>query len=72
MGFFLNDAVLCVGETHETAIIGGSMTEDRLSRVRAPWYTTEAGSDQISAVVEAFNDDGEFDGDPRGLRQPRR
>jgi hypothetical protein len=62
MGFFLNDAVTCVGETHETAIIGGSMSEERLGRIHVPWYTTESGSDQTADVIQAFADGGEFDG----------
>ena len=62
MGFFLNDAVTCVGETHETAIIGGSMSEERLARIQVPWYTTEGGSDQTETVIRAFAEAGEFDG----------
>lgn len=62
MGFFLNEAVTCVGETHETAIVGGSMSDERLARIQVPWYTTEAGSDQTADVIRAFAEAGEFDG----------
>jgi Periplasmic binding protein len=62
MGFFLADAVTCVVNTHETAVIGGSMNAELLDQARAPWYTTEAGTDVQTDVIRAMADAGEFDG----------
>jgi hypothetical protein len=62
MGFFLNDAVLCPLENHQTAVVGGSMSDERLARAQAPWFTTESGTDLQSDVVRAMADAGEFDG----------
>ena len=62
MGFFLGDGVLCPLETHQTAVIGGSMSPETLERAQAPWYTAEAGTDQTGAVITAFDEGGEFDG----------
>jgi hypothetical protein len=62
VGFFLDDAVLCPLETHQTAVIGGTMTPERLERAQAPWYTLESGSDLQSEVVRALAEAGEFDG----------
>jgi hypothetical protein len=62
MGFFLGDTVICPLETHQTAVIGGSMTPQNLERAQAPWYTAEAGTDQEADVVTTMADAGEFDG----------
>ena len=62
MGFFLGDGVLCPLETHQTAVIGGSMSPETLERAQAPWYTAEAGTDQTGAVLTTFDEGGEFDG----------
>src|SRR4030095_9995810 len=43
MGFFLGESVTCVLNTHETAVIGGSMTPELLAQAQAPWYTAAAG-----------------------------
>jgi Periplasmic binding protein len=62
IGFFLADAVTCVINTHQTAVIGGSMNAELLDQAQAPWYTTEAGTDVQSDVIRAIADAGEFDG----------
>lgn len=62
VGFFLDDAVLCPLETHETAVIGGAMTPERLERARAPWVSNEAGTDLQSEAIAALAEAGEFDG----------
>jgi Periplasmic binding protein len=62
IGFFLDDGPLCYLETHETAVIGGSMTPERLERAQAPWFTAESGTDLQSDVVRVMADGGELDG----------
>lgn len=62
MGFFLDDAPLCYVDTHQTAVIGGNQTTERLARARAPWYTIEPGSDSTSDAIRAFDDAGELGG----------
>jgi hypothetical protein len=62
LGFFQADAVICPVDTHETAVIGGTMTEERLARAKAPWYTTEAGGDLDQDAIRALADAGELDG----------
>lgn len=62
LGFFLDDGVLCPVDTHETAVIGGAMTPERLERARAPWVSNEAGTDLQGDVIAALAEAGEFDG----------
>jgi hypothetical protein len=62
LGFFLDDGPLCYVETHETAVIGGSMTEERLERAAAPWFTTESGTDVQADAIRVMADAGELDG----------
>jgi len=61
-GFFLDDNVLCPVETHETAVVGGVQTPERLARAQAPWFTMESGSDLQTEIIEAMAEAGEFDG----------
>jgi branched-chain amino acid transport system substrate-binding protein len=63
MGFFFSEAPLCYLETHDTAVIGGQMNPTRLERAAAPWFTSEAGSDLQTDVVQALADAGELDGE---------
>lgn len=63
IGFVYADAALCYLETHQTAMVGGSMTPERLDRAAAPWFTPEAGSDLETDVVRAFAEEGLFDED---------
>ena len=62
MGYFVEDAVLCPLETHQTAVIGGAMNPDRLDRAQAPWFATDTSSDLDNDVIRAMADAGEFDG----------
>ena len=55
VGFFLNDAVLCPVETHDTAVIGGGQTPERMARAKAPWFTLTPGSEMPKKVVTAFS-----------------
>lgn len=62
LGFFQADAPLCYVETHKTAVIGGTMTKERLARAAAPWFTTDPGEDLETDVVKAFAKNGTLDG----------
>jgi ABC-type branched-subunit amino acid transport system substrate-binding protein len=62
VGFLQGDDVLCPLETHATGVIGGQMSPERLARAKAPWYTTESGTDLQSDIVTAMAKAGEFDG----------
>lgn len=61
VGFFLDDAVLCPVETHETAVIGGAMTPERLERAAAPWFTNEASTDVQTEGIRAMAEAGALD-----------
>ena len=67
MGFFNGDAPNCVVGTHQTALIGGSMTPERLAQAQAPWFSADAGTDLQSEVVRAMADAGEFDDTTLGV-----
>ena len=56
VGFFLNDAVLCPVQTHDTAVIGGGQTPQLMARAKAPWFTTNPGAEVPVNVIKAFND----------------
>lgn len=62
MGFLSGEAVLCPLETHQTAVIGGEMTPQRLERARAPWYTAEPSADLEADAIRALAEAGELDG----------
>jgi hypothetical protein len=62
VGFFLGDAVLCYVDTNQTAVIGGTMTQDRLAKAKAPWYTTDPSEDMQGDVVRAMAKAGKLDG----------
>lgn len=57
MGFFLNGAE-CYVDTHATAVLGGGITADVLANAKAPWFSTEAGSDFQGDALRQFIDDG--------------
>ena len=61
-GLFLADAVLCLVDTHQTAVIGGEMTPERLERAAAPWFTTGSGPDLDQEVLRAMDEAGELEG----------
>ncbi len=62
VGFFLTDAVTCPVGTHETAVIGGEITDQRLGQATAPWISWLPDSDRQGAVIQAMYDAGELDG----------
>src|SRR4051812_22753237 len=62
MGFFQTDAVVCPLESHDTAVLGGEMTPERLQRAKAPWISLEQGSDMQSDGVTALAEHGDLDG----------
>lgn len=61
-GFFLLDAVLCPLDLHETAVVGGNMTPERIAQANAPWLAWLPDDEQPKAIIEAFAAGGEFDG----------
>jgi ABC-type branched-subunit amino acid transport system substrate-binding protein len=66
-GLFLADGPLCYLAQHETPILGGEQTAERLSQATAPWYTLEA-DDQVNAqAVDALANDGAFKGGKLGI-----
>jgi hypothetical protein len=62
MGFLSGEAVLCPLETHQTAVIGGEMTPQRLERAQVPWFTAEPSADLESDAIRALAEAGELDG----------
>ena len=62
VGFFLTDAVVCSVATHETAVIGGEMTPERLEQAAAPWLAWLPDTDQPENVIRVLADRGELEG----------
>ena len=62
VGFLSGEAVLCPLETHQTAVIGGKMTPQRIERAQAPWYSAEPSVDLESEAIRALAEAGELDG----------
>ena len=68
VGFMIDDTPLCYVELHDTPAIGGVITQERLDRATAPWFSNVAGAESVaSRLVEAFDDDGAFDGATVGV-----
>jgi len=68
VGFMLDEAPLCYVDLHDTPAIGGLITQERLDRATAPWFSNVAGAESVaSRLVEAFADDGAFDGATVGV-----
>lgn len=61
-GFFLADAVLCPVAVHDTAVLGGQMTADRLEQAAAPWLTPDHDAGFIEDVTRKLADEGLLDG----------
>lgn len=61
-GFFLNDATMCPLEVHGTAVVGGSLTADLVSRAQAPWVAWLPSSDQAADITHTFAERGELEG----------
>ena len=62
VGYFLNDDVLCYLQTNPTPVIGGTMTQERLSKAKVAWYTTEPGDDVEVDTIRALAEGGKLDG----------
>jgi Periplasmic binding protein len=62
VGFFLADAVVCPVSTHETAVVGGEMTPERLQQAAAPWITATPDTDLPVAALQAYSEQGALDG----------
>lgn len=61
-GFFLADAVLCPVDLHQTAVVGGGMTPQRLEQAKAPWFSWTPDTDQPVQVIHELAERGELDG----------
>lgn len=61
-GFFIEDTMLCPLEAHETAVVGGQMTAERLERAAAPWFTGDASTDLQTEAIRAMAEAGDLDG----------
>jgi hypothetical protein len=62
VGYFPNDDVLCYLQTNPTPVIGGTMTQERLSKAKVAWYTTEPGDDVEVDTIRALAKGGKLDG----------
>lgn len=62
MGYFQDDTILCPVEAHETAVLGGTMTTERLARAKAPWFTTDPGGDSDQDAIRTLAEKGELTG----------
>jgi ABC-type branched-subunit amino acid transport system substrate-binding protein len=63
LGLFFGEAVLCYVNVNETAVIGGEMTDDRLSQAKAPWFAYDLSSDAQSDGVQTLIDNGDLEGE---------
>ncbi len=63
MGFFQTPDPACYVQTHDTALIGASLTGAQASQARAPWFNFElSDSDLIPKEVSVFKHEGVFAG----------
>lgn len=69
VGTALNDQILCVTELHETAaVVAGGMTEERMTRARAPYATLVAPTaDRARDAVALVETTGVLDGATIGV-----
>jgi len=58
MGFFRTDEPACYVETHQTALIGGYMTNDLLGRISVPWFSRDIGEDFHGEAIRRFAEEG--------------
>ena len=58
MGFFRDDSPTCFLETHETAMIGGSIRWDLLESASAPWFSAEQGEDFQADAIARLAEEG--------------
>jgi hypothetical protein len=62
LGFVIDDMPLCYVALHDTPLIGGVVTEERLGQAEAPWFSNIPGAESITArLVGAYVEAGVFD-----------
>jgi len=62
------DIVPCYVTDHETALVGGSMSEELLAAAEAPWFTWLASTDRLATkTIEGAADAGVFEGKKVGI-----
>ncbi len=54
--------MLCPLDLESTAVVGGSMTPDRVEKARAPWTTWLPDTDQPISIIRTLAERGELDG----------
>ncbi|MDG2027689.1 MAG: ABC transporter substrate-binding protein [Acidimicrobiales bacterium] len=62
LGTFFGESVMCVLDVNETAVVGGEITSDRMSRARAPWFSNELSEDAQVDAVRTLVEQGELGG----------
>ena len=68
VGFMIDEAPLCYVDLHDTPAVGGLISQERLDRATAPWFSNIAGAESAaSRLVAAFDDDGAFEGATVGV-----
>ena len=67
VGFFLDDGPLCYVENHDTPILGGTVTAERLARAKAPWFSLENGDAGFARGIDALAKEKAFKKKPVGV-----
>ncbi|MGI9603186.1 MAG: ABC transporter substrate-binding protein [Acidimicrobiales bacterium] len=68
IGQFLDETPLCYVDSHDTVLVGGSITNELIGRAEAPWFTNNASADRLNTdILNAFVDGGEFEGTTVGV-----
>jgi hypothetical protein len=68
MGFFQQVDTACYVQTHDTPIIGQSLTAQQSARARAPWFNNQiSASDLIPKEMAIFKQEGAFKGAKVGV-----
>jgi ABC-type branched-subunit amino acid transport system substrate-binding protein len=63
MGFFQTPDPACYVDTHDTALVGASLTGAQASQAEAPWFNFElSDSDLIPKEMSVFKEEGAFAG----------
>lgn len=62
LGRMLDDDVLCYVSVNETAVIGGTMTAERLEQANAPWFSTDPSDDLEAESARTLAEEGHLDG----------
>jgi ABC-type branched-subunit amino acid transport system substrate-binding protein len=63
MGFFQTPDPACYVQTHDTALVGASLTAAQASQAEAPWFNFElSDSDLIPKEMSVFKAEGAFGG----------